>query len=90
MEETKSKSEPTQEQMREAHINMNKARILAAQIGELLFAQDETVTQKIVAAGILFGGCAAMGGMPIEIAIRILKNVYENACEFVEVEGTMQ
>jgi hypothetical protein len=80
----------SKEKIREAENSIDKARILAAHMGELLFAQDETVEQKIIAAGILFAGMAAMGGMPIEIAIALLKNVYENASDFVEIEGQLQ
>jgi len=70
--------------------NFNKARFLAANMADLLFAQDETLEQKVVATGILFGGVAAMSGMPIEMAIVFIKNIYANADDFVLVEGFMQ
>ena len=44
----------------EAKHDITKSRILAAQVAELLYAQDETIQQKIIAAGIVFSAMAAL------------------------------
>lgn len=89
MKESKSEFKHTKKQTQKAEADFDKAKILSAHMAELLLAQEETLKQKVIAAGILFAGVAAIGQMPIEIATELLKNVYKNACESV-AEGPLQ
>ena len=83
-------SERTQQEVKLAQHDVNKARILAAHIAELVFAQDETVPQKILAAGILFGGMAALGGLDLKSAYLILEDTHGSASKFSDEEGLFQ
>jgi hypothetical protein len=75
---------------KEIEQDLPKAKILAAQLAELVYAQDETMRQKIIASGILFSSLAAMHGIPLTHAIHLLVSCYELADNFFESAGPMQ
>ena len=74
----------------EAKHDITKSRVLAAQVAELLYAQDETIQQKIIAAGIVFSAMAALHEISFKDAVSLLAGCYELAGEFFETAGPVQ
>jgi hypothetical protein len=69
---------------------LERSKVLAAHLAELLYAQEETTQEKIVAAGIVFSSMAAMHGIPLPHAINLLVGCYGLADNFFETAGPMQ
>ena len=80
----------TKEEMSQANMDIKRARILAVQVVELLYAQEETTQQKIIAAGIVFGSMAALHGLQISDAKVLLEGCYALAEDFFDAAGPMQ
>ena len=80
----------TPEQVKQAKVDITRARVLAAQVAELLYAQEETAQQKIIAAGIVFAAMCALHEVSYKDSLNILNGCYELAQDFFETEGLIQ
>jgi len=80
----------TKEEVTSAKQDITRARVLAAQLAELLYAQEETAHQKIIASGIVFAAMCALHKVEFMNAVSLLAGCYELADEFFEVAGTVQ
>jgi hypothetical protein len=80
----------TEEQRKHAKTDITRARVLAAQVAELLYAQEETAQQKIIAAGIVFSGMCALHKMDYKHAVNLLAGCYELAEDFFDAAGPVQ
>jgi len=80
----------TEEQRKHAKTDITRARVLAAQVAELLYAQEETAQQKIIAAGIVFSGMCALHKMDFMAAVNLLAGCYELAEDFFDSAGPLQ
>ena len=80
----------TQEEVISAQQDITRARVLAAQLAELLYAQDETAHQKIIASGIVFAAMCALHKVEFTNAVSLLAGCYELADEFFEAAGPIQ
>lgn len=80
----------TEEQRKLAKTDITRARVLAAQVAELLYAQEETAQQKIIAAGIVFSGMCALHKMDFMTAVNLLAGCYELAEDFFDSAGPLQ
>lgn len=80
----------TKEEVQHAKQDITRARILAAQVAELLYAQEESAHQKIIAAGIVFGAMSALHKLSFQDAVNLLAGCYELAGDFFETAGPMQ
>lgn len=80
----------TQDEVKSAKHDITRARVLAAQVAELLYAQEETAQQKIIAAGLVFSGMCALHKMDFMNAVNLLAGCYELAEDFFDAAGPMQ
>jgi hypothetical protein len=80
----------TKEEVSHAKDDITRARVLAAQVAELLYAQEETAQQKIIAAGIVFSAMCALHGLPFKDAVALMVGCYELAEDFFETAGSLQ
>jgi len=70
--------------------DLNKSRILAAHLAELIYSQDETTQQKIMAVGILFSSMCVLHEVPPERIAELLEYCLNMAEGFFEEVGKMQ
>jgi hypothetical protein len=80
----------TTEEVQHAKQDITRARVLAAQVAELLYAQEETAQQKIIAAGLVFSGMCALHKMDYKHAVNLLAGCYELAEDFFDAAGPVQ
>lgn len=88
--ETQADEKFTKEEVKSAKQDITRARILAAQVAELLYAQEESAQQKIIAAGIVFAAMCALHEVDFKDAVGLMSGCYELADEFFESAGPMQ
>ena len=88
--ETQANEKFTKEEVSHAKDDITRARILAAQVAELLYAQEETANQKIIASGIVFSAMCALHGVPFNNAVALMSGCYELAGEFFDAAGPIQ
>ena len=70
--------------------SFNNAKRLSGHMAELLYHQDETVKEKIIASGLLFASIAALHGVTLHQATALLMEVYRMAEKYGEERGSMQ
>ena len=80
----------TKEEVHKANNDIMRARILAAQVAELLYAQDETTQQKIIASGIVFSAMCALHGVAFKDAVSMMVGCFELAEDFFDAAGPLQ
>lgn len=80
----------TNEEVKHAKDDITRARILAAQVAELLYAQEETTQQKIIASGIVFSAMCALHGVAFKDAVTLMVGCYELAEDFFDAAGPLQ
>ena len=80
----------TKEEVSHANDDIARARILAAQVAELLYAQDETTQQKIIASGIVFSAMCALHGVAFKDAVALMVGCFELAEDFFDAAGPLQ
>lgn len=80
----------TKEEVNEANADITRARILAAQVAELLYAQEETTQQKIIASGIVFSAMCALHGVAFKDAVTLMVGCFELAEDFFDTAGPIQ
>jgi hypothetical protein len=80
----------TKEEVNEANADITRARILAAQVAELLYAQEETTQQKIIASGIVFSAMCALHGVAFKDAVTLMVGCFELAEDFFDAAGPIQ
>lgn len=78
------------EEFARAALDISRARVLAAQVAELLYAQEESANQKIIAAGIVFGAMSALHDIKLKDACTLLEGCYSLAEEFFDAAGPLQ
>lgn len=88
--ETHADEKFTKEEVKSAKQDITRARILAAQVAELLYAQEESTQQKIIAAGIVFAAMCALHEVAFKDAVNLMSGCYELANDFFETAGPMQ
>jgi hypothetical protein len=80
----------TKDEVKHAKQDITRARILAAQLAELLYAQEETTQQKIIASGIVFSAMCALHGVAFKDAITLMVGCFEMAEDFFDAAGPLQ
>lgn len=80
----------TEEEVSHANDDITRARILAAQVAELLYAQDETTQQKIIASGIVFSAMCSLHGVAFKDAVALMVGCFELAEDFFDAAGSIQ
>jgi hypothetical protein len=80
----------TKEEVTIAKHDIARARVLAAQVAELIYAQEENTQQKIIASGIVFSAMCALHGVTFKDAIGLISGCYELAEDFFDAMGPLQ
>lgn len=80
----------TKEEVSRANNDIERARVLAAQVAELLYAQEETTQQKIIASGIVFSAMCALHGVAFKDAVAMMVGCFELAEDFFDAKGSIQ
>jgi hypothetical protein len=69
---------------------LEQSRILSAKIADLMFTDDTSVGQRLMACSILLGSMAALHDVPLVAVMGLVKNWHDRSAEFFHPTGIVQ